>query len=134
MSTLTNIGFVKQVAGMGTSNFPELAEKVFIVNAPWAAVKGFNLVKPMLPKATQAKIQISGEDASGIPALQELVDLDQLPSWLGGTGSERGAHTIPEGLGIDMALLGVSAAGSIPKGLGGTLPTSTTPKMMGSMG
>ena len=29
---------------MGTANFPELTDKVFIVNAPWAAVKGWNLV------------------------------------------------------------------------------------------
>ena len=40
MSTIWNIGVVKAVVTMGTANFPELTDKVFIVNAPWAAVKG----------------------------------------------------------------------------------------------
>ena len=49
MSTLYHIGIVKAVVAMGTANFPELTDKVFIVNAPWAAVKGWNLISPMLP-------------------------------------------------------------------------------------
>jgi hypothetical protein len=33
--------FVAQVMGIGTAVFPELTSKVFLINAPWAAVKGW---------------------------------------------------------------------------------------------
>jgi hypothetical protein len=49
----------------------------------WFAVKGWNLIKPLLPPATQAKVQILGA-GDFLPLLDEYVERDQLPSFLGG--------------------------------------------------
>ena len=39
-------------------------------NAPWFAVKGWNLIKPLLPLATQAKVNILGS-GDFLPVLDE---------------------------------------------------------------
>ena len=123
-STISNITVVKKIATTATTNFAELCYKVFVVNAPWYAVKGWNLVKPLLPPATQAKVSILGE-GDFLPMLDEYllriiymrflyvefvckylciyriyiirsryVERDQLPSFLGGGGDESGGKDI----------------------------------------
>ena len=92
-STISNIGVVKKIAKTATANFAELCYKVFVVNAPWYAVKGWNLIKPLLPSATQAKVNILG-DGDFLSMLDEYVDRDQLPSFLGGGGDETGGKDI----------------------------------------
>eukprot|EP01043_Picozoa_sp_COSAG02_P022590 COSAG02_NODE_1178_length_14042_cov_11.526674_19_plen_129_part_00 len=88
-STISNITVVKKIASTATANFAELCDKVFVVNAPWYAVNGWKLVKPLLPPATQEKVNILG-DGDFLPLLDEFVDRDQLPSFLGGGGDETG--------------------------------------------
>lgn len=92
-STISNITVVKKIATTATTNFAELCYKVFVVNAPWYAVKGWNLIKPLLPPATQAKVSILGE-GDFLPMLDEYVERDQLPSFLGGGGDESGGKDI----------------------------------------
>lgn len=100
----------------GTANFPELTDKIFVVNAPWAAVKGFNLVSPMLPPDTREKVQILGSGAF-LPTLLEHCDISQLPSFLGGGGSELGGVDVRQG---DIAM-GVRPANRVPEGVGARL-------------
>ena len=123
--------------GIGTTCFPELTSRVFIVNAPWAAVKGFNLVAPLLPPATRDKIFMKGSK-DFLPELLQLVDADQLPSWLGGTGSDLGCVVTLQFCrmygaqrsnyqfcrGKDALTLGsgIARAESVPEGFGTSLP------------
>ena len=92
-STISNITVVKKIATTATTNFAELCYKVFVVNAPWYAVKGWNLIKPLLPPATQAKVSILGE-GDFLPMLDEYVERDQLPCFLGGEGDDSGGKDI----------------------------------------
>jgi len=108
-STLTNIGIVKRIAQTATQNFAELCDKVFVVNAPWFAVKGWNLIKPLLPPATQSKVNILGI-GDFLPLLDEYVERDQLPDFLGGGGGPSG--------GVEMAgMLGIPGAEPVEEGL-----------------
>ena len=85
----------------------------------------------MLPPATQEKISIKGS-ADFLPELLTYVDIDQLPSFLGGTGDMSGGCEAPRERGMAVAL-----AEEIPKGLGERLVTgdeaTETPPMLGSM-
>ena len=103
----------KLVARAGTANFPELTDKVFIVNAPWAAVKGWKVISPMLPPDTRDKVHILGAGAF-LPRLLQYCDLAQLPSFLGGGGSDRGGVDVKPG---DSAM-GVRPANKVPEGAG----------------
>jgi hypothetical protein len=93
-----------------------LTDKVFIVNAPWAAVKGWNLVAPMLPPDTRDKVHILGSGAF-MPKLLEYCDISQLPNFLGGGGSETGGVDVRPG---DSAM-GVRPANKVPEGAGARL-------------
>ena len=47
---------IKAVAKIGTSYYPEIMKKVFIVNVPWAFTAVWNLVSPLLPEQTRQKV------------------------------------------------------------------------------
>ena len=60
LSHASNIRVIKAVAKMGTSYYPEIMKKVWIVNVPWAFAAAWNLVAPMLPEQTRKKVAILG--------------------------------------------------------------------------
>ena len=85
----------------------------------------------MLPQATLDKISIKGA-SDFLPEILTLVDEDQLPEWLGGSGGADGGVDAPRERGVAIAL-----TEKIPVGLGERLVTgsekSATPPMLGSM-
>ena len=48
----------------------------------------WKLARPLLSEDTRAKVQIFGERDDHIAALAKMVDVDQIPRWLGGTSAE----------------------------------------------
>ncbi|PPR02844.1 hypothetical protein CVT24_002322 [Panaeolus cyanescens] len=63
--------------------YPETMGQLAIINAPSTFTMIWNAVKPWLAKETVSKVDILGSDYQ--KALLELVDAENLPSFLGGT-------------------------------------------------
>ena len=57
-STLWNINVVKAVAAIGPAYYPEMTERVYILQAPWVVAKIWAVLAPLLPTATQSKVAI----------------------------------------------------------------------------
>jgi hypothetical protein len=87
MSQITRdfLSLTKSIAEIDQNQYPETLGKAFIINAPAAFPLVWRMVKPWLDPATVAKIQIFGGPKEYIPALQEYIGEENLPSNYGGT-------------------------------------------------
>eukprot|EP00475_Leptophrys_vorax_P014793 TRINITY_DN21057_c0_g1_i1.p1 TRINITY_DN21057_c0_g1~~TRINITY_DN21057_c0_g1_i1.p1 ORF type:complete len:390 (-),score=109.69 TRINITY_DN21057_c0_g1_i1:30-1058(-) len=79
----TALGYMRQMSHSGQANYPEMLDKMIIVNAPTVFTVIWGLVKHMLHARNQSKILVLG--ANYQEELNKLVAADQLPLWLGGT-------------------------------------------------
>lgn len=75
-------GFIKLLSGIAQDYYPEILGNMFIVNSPMMFSVAWSMIKPWLDKRTQQKITIVGKNFKN--QLNELVDPDSLPSFLGG--------------------------------------------------
>ena len=108
LSHATNVRVIKAVAKIGTSYYPEIMKKVWIVNVPWAFAAVWSLVSPMLPEHTRNKVAILGKNF--LPQLALEIDESQLPPLLGGTSTRPaswlpGAEKVPNTLGDELRAL-----------------------------
>lgn len=74
--------FIKLASTVAQDYYPECLGNMFILNSPMLFSGVWAVVKPWLDKRTQDKIKITGKKYKD--ALFELVDPDNLPSFLGG--------------------------------------------------
>lgn len=79
--------FLKRFAEAGQLFYPNVLEKLYIVNAPMLFSAVWSVFKHFLHPTTQERIEIS----SGInkEKIQASVDADLLPVWLGGKSTDR---------------------------------------------
>jgi peptidase E len=68
-------------------NYPESLGQLFITNAPWAFTAVWAVVKSFLDEVTRQKIIIVGGGYT--KKLLEVIDEDQLASFLGGKNTSR---------------------------------------------
>uniref|UniRef100_A0A7S4DKR4 CRAL-TRIO domain-containing protein n=2 Tax=Lotharella globosa TaxID=91324 RepID=A0A7S4DKR4_9EUKA len=69
--------------------YPESLKHLYIVNAPWIFQKAWTMVKGILHETTQKRIKIVGKDQKTIlRKLTRIVDLAQIPTWLGGQNED----------------------------------------------
>ncbi|GBG31481.1 Phosphatidylinositol/phosphatidylcholine transfer protein SFH2 [Hondaea fermentalgiana] len=80
------LNFVKCVAEVDSNNYPETMGKMLIINAPAIFQVTWKMIKGFLDPRTVSKIEIFGDEKSWKARLAELVEQDQLPAELGGTG------------------------------------------------
>ena len=104
LSHASNVRIIKAVSKIGTSYYPELMRRVYIINAPWAFSAVWKLVAPFLPEQTRKKISIS---SGGLPPkLLAEIDASQLPAVLGGSNEVSGqiprAEKIPASLAAEL--------------------------------
>ncbi|KAF0686201.1 Aste57867_21987 [Aphanomyces stellatus] len=88
---LVNIGFntfstemfsaIQQISALNQDHYPETLHKVYIVNAPFFFYAIHKLIEVFLPDAIRNKINFVGS----LDELQDAVDADSLPTFLGGT-------------------------------------------------
>ena len=52
----SHVRVIKAVAKIGTSYYPEVMKRVFIVNVPWAFAAVWRLIAPFLPEQTRKKV------------------------------------------------------------------------------
>lgn len=64
--------------------FPERLHVAFATRAPWIFTAIWKLVAPFLAADTKAKVRILGKADDHLKALQEFIDFDQIPDFLGG--------------------------------------------------
>ena len=86
------IPIIKQLTSSGVLNYPEITEKVYMINAGWFITTVWNTIKPFLPTRTEAKFEIlSAVDVSQLGIRVYGNDKDGLtyfPSFLGGQASD----------------------------------------------
>lgn len=78
-----SIDFLRHALGIMTQYYPEILGKLYIVNAPFIFTGIWAIIKGWLDEKIRRKIQILGRNF--LPQLTEYVDLDQIPTYLGGT-------------------------------------------------
>jgi len=76
--------FLGNVLKTDQDNYPEILYKMYIVNAPWIFRAVWGAIKGFLDANTIAKIHILGDSSSYLDPLQEDIELEHLPDFLGG--------------------------------------------------
>lgn len=82
---LLHMALYKEIVGIGPPHYPDFVSRVYIVNQPWIFATFWDIMKPLVPKATAAKIRILGSNF--LEKLQEDVDDANIPTFLGGSCS-----------------------------------------------
>lgn len=80
--TSATIELTKSLVVLDESHYPELLQKLFIINAPWLFNAAWKVLTPLLSERTLNKIEICGSDY--LEKIQELVPAEQIPVELGG--------------------------------------------------
>eukprot|EP00475_Leptophrys_vorax_P017108 TRINITY_DN2364_c0_g1_i1.p1 TRINITY_DN2364_c0_g1~~TRINITY_DN2364_c0_g1_i1.p1 ORF type:complete len:330 (-),score=102.86 TRINITY_DN2364_c0_g1_i1:109-1098(-) len=76
------LGNMQTMLAVGQANYPEMIDKIFVVNAPSMFSTLWALIKPMLNPRTCAKVVVLG--SGSYDQLYEYIDPSELPVWLGG--------------------------------------------------
>lgn len=79
---------LKIVAQMDQDNYPENLAKMFFVNAPIVFHMFWRLFRNFLDERVRQKIRAYSGLASHMPCLLEILDIDQIPLFLGGEASK----------------------------------------------
>jgi hypothetical protein len=74
---------VSELTRIDQDNYPETMGKMLIINVPSVFRAMWSIVKPMLDPRTQNKVEVCPGDF--LPVLKEWVDVENIPSYLGGT-------------------------------------------------
>eukprot|EP00455_Lapot_gusevi_P014478 TRINITY_DN1722_c0_g1_i13.p1 TRINITY_DN1722_c0_g1~~TRINITY_DN1722_c0_g1_i13.p1 ORF type:complete len:280 (-),score=76.31 TRINITY_DN1722_c0_g1_i13:140-979(-) len=77
------INMLKAIIKVSQDNYPEMLNKLIVVNVPWFFNVAWKIVKPWLNERTLAKIIILGTNYQ--EELHRYIDPANLPEWLHGT-------------------------------------------------
>mmetsp|Transcript_9173 Transcript_9173/g.11454 ORF Transcript_9173/g.11454 Transcript_9173/m.11454 type:complete len:281 (-) Transcript_9173:2066-2908(-) len=88
LSAMKYVSLIREVSSLSVANYPEMVERVVIVNAPSMVSMFWKVIKPFLPERTRKKVKIMGSDF-----YDEVVPLVEggkasLPKFLGGQVSD----------------------------------------------
>jgi len=82
-------GTIKKIMGIDSSFYPETLQKLFILNSSMTFRGLWAIVSPWIHPLTRARIVMLGYDkAHNLKQMQEFIDLDQIPEYLGGKNKE----------------------------------------------
>lgn len=93
----SSIQYTKTVLAVDEANYPERLKTLFMINCPWYFTAIYAMFRPFIDKKTAEKIVILGYDY--MDALQEHIDISEIPAELGGEAvhvgwsSNYGDHT-----------------------------------------
>jgi hypothetical protein len=99
---------VKRIATAGVLMYPEINERVTIVNAGWFISTLWSAIKPFLPKRTEGKIRIVNTDYQDIIYPEIIGGAASLPLFLGGGLGER-EHRVCPAQAVDTAYGAIAA-------------------------
>ena len=72
----------KLIAAVAQDNYPEMVQRIVVINAPLAFTVVWRFISPLLDKRVREKIVVCGKDY--LPTLLELMRHEDIPSFLGG--------------------------------------------------
>ncbi len=88
---LTSISVIKRLSSVGVLRYPEITERVCVVNAGWVISALWSAIRPFVPTRTQSKFSIL-DDISSLDG--DIVGgVACLPSFVGGA-REEGDHPV----------------------------------------
>jgi hypothetical protein len=98
-STVWHINVVKAVAAIGPAYYPEMTERVLILQAPWVAAKVWAVLQPLLPAHTQRKISIVEATPEATSAsLEGVLEMAAVPDFIEGGGATVATDLCPTAL------------------------------------
>eukprot|EP01043_Picozoa_sp_COSAG02_P045995 COSAG02_NODE_4262_length_5575_cov_7.055698_2_plen_372_part_00 len=98
-STLWHINVVKAVAAIGPAYYPEMTERVLILQAPWVVAKLWAMLQPLLPAHTQSKVSIvEATPEATAAALEGVLDLAAAQAFIEGGGAAVASDLCPTAL------------------------------------
>lgn len=83
---IQRLEIIKELVEFGL-HYPEAVATVTVIRAPWLVTRLFQMGKVFLPKATQVKFAILGNDFARGLKLHSGLDLSMFPQYLGGQTS-----------------------------------------------
>jgi hypothetical protein len=87
-STLWHINVVKAVAAIGPAYYPEMNERVLILQAPWVVAKVWAMLAPLLPAHTRGKVSIvEATPEATAAALEGVLEMAAVPDFVDGGGA-----------------------------------------------
>ena len=93
LSTITYISVVKRISKSGVMQFPEITERVNMINSGWFFSTLWAAVKPFLPTRTKGKFRVLGSDFHGPIFADVIGGGNSLPAFIGGK-IEEGKHRV----------------------------------------
>jgi hypothetical protein len=75
---------LKRMTAQDSANYPEMLDKMFIVNAPFTFRAVWSIISTFLDPNTLKKITVLGGQDVFLPQLLERIDRDKIPDFLGG--------------------------------------------------
>jgi len=79
-----HVSYCRALADADAAHFPERLGRLFIINAPGVFAGFWKLVQSWLDQKTREKIGLFSTPETWKPAVQEVMELSQLPKHLGG--------------------------------------------------
>lgn len=102
LSMLGYISVIKQLSSAGVLRYPEITERVYVVNAGWVMSTLWSAIKPLLPTRTEAKFRIL-HDHGAASILSEIEGgVLSLPDFVGGS-LRNGQHLVCPAVSVDDA-------------------------------
>lgn len=102
LSMLGYISVIKRIASSGVLMYPEINERVTIVNAGWFMSTLWAAVKPLLPKRTEGKIRIMNTGYDDVLHAEVNGGAECFPDFLNGKLGP-GAHNVCPTMTVDSA-------------------------------
>lgn len=79
------INWIRAVSPHDVAHYPYTFRKVYVVNAGWVFSTIWSMMKAILPTSTVELVEILADQSYYMPVLEEVIEKDQIPEWLGGT-------------------------------------------------
>lgn len=73
-----------KITQIDQKHYPETLGATIILNAGWVFSSVFKVVATFLDPRTRAKIQVLGSGKKDVAVLEEFLDLNQIPTFIGG--------------------------------------------------
>lgn len=80
------LDYVRRMVQADEKYYPGRIETLVFINAPWYFSTVFALISPLMSASTLKKVKVLGTNFLG--PLSEMIPLDQIPEYLGGTHKE----------------------------------------------